>query len=88
MEVDACWVIASTEGSMTDSKTAGDACTYTVLSLEDSGVIGLISSSDVFSSAVVEAGRVLVCPTPIAMDVDTWWVLTSTEGSMTESRTA
>eukprot|EP00957_Ditylum_brightwellii_P131822 10052536-Ditylum_brightwellii.AAC.1 len=50
MEVDACWVLALTEGSMPESKTAGDACTCTVIPLEDSGVVAFVSSSDGFFS--------------------------------------
>ena len=50
MEIDAYWVLASTEDSMPESKTADDACTCTELSLEDSGVVAFVSSSDVFFS--------------------------------------
>eukprot|EP00957_Ditylum_brightwellii_P101135 7707458-Ditylum_brightwellii.AAC.1 len=45
MEIDACWVVASTEGSLPESKTRGDACTFTVLSLEDSLILVLFIAS-------------------------------------------
>eukprot|EP00957_Ditylum_brightwellii_P200019 15247815-Ditylum_brightwellii.AAC.1 len=50
---------------MPGSKTAGDACTSTVISLEDSGVVAFISSFDVLFSPVAEAGRAVVCATSV-----------------------
>eukprot|EP00957_Ditylum_brightwellii_P141926 10813032-Ditylum_brightwellii.AAC.1 len=64
---------------MPESKTADDACTCTELSLEDSGVVAFVSSSDGFCSPVGEAGVSVVYPTSIAMEGDAYWVLASTE---------
>eukprot|EP00957_Ditylum_brightwellii_P041513 3144156-Ditylum_brightwellii.AAC.1 len=74
-----CCVLTSTEGTMSKSKTASDAFTCTVLSLEESGNVTFISSSDDSLSAVDESGRTVVCDTSIVMKVELYCVVASTE---------
>jgi hypothetical protein len=51
IEIDACWVVASTEGSLPESKTGGNAGTFTVLSLENSLILVLCIASVDMASA-------------------------------------